>query len=270
MKNAIAWVAVCLAVVAAVMSAVALQADPWIRSQRVVPRAPGEPPSEEIGPLASRVGVLEEELSRLRARLEADAMTPAPAPARVAAGESDDPRAKEAAERLARLELAVDGLRAAASAHGGTPPTPPARPRDGALGAADAKRMAEMVRDPAATEEQKLAVLGSLRGRRLEDGTDARLSILDDMIQLARTSTQGEARADVWRQLSHVTDARLKQPLLDALAFDAHPKAREEAAETLADFLPDARVEAALRAAAQDDADARVRRQAVESLAGGR
>jgi hypothetical protein len=67
-----------------------------------------------------------------------------------------------------------------------------------------------------------------------------------------------------------VKDPRLRQPLLDALAFDAHPKAREEAAETLAGFMPDAVVEAALNAAAANDADEAVRRQAKHSLAGER
>ncbi len=87
-------------------------------------------------------------------------------------------------------------------------------------------------------------------------------------LELARTLSKGETRADVWRQLSHVTDRRLRQPLLDALAYDEHAKAREEAAETLADFLPDRAVEGALRAAMENDVDAGVRRQAAESLAG--
>jgi len=58
-------------------------------------------------------------------------------------------------------------------------------------------------------------------------------------------------------------------PLLDALAHDTSTKAREEAAETLADFLPDARVEAALRDAMDSDPDRSVRRQAARSLTGG-
>jgi hypothetical protein len=61
-------------------------------------------------------------------------------------------------------------------------------------------------------------------------------------------------------------DPRLRQPLLDALAYDPHAKAREEAAESLADFLPDLSIEAALRFAAENDADAGVRRQAAASL----
>ena len=120
----------------------------------------------------------------------------------------------------------------------------------------------------AATEEQRLEALASLRGMRNPDGSDARLDVLDEMIVLAETSTKGAVRADVWRQMSHVTDPRLRDPLLRALAGDAHAKAREEAAETLADFLPDAWVEQALRQAAEGDADAGVRRQSQASLNG--
>lgn len=57
-------------------------------------------------------------------------------------------------------------------------------------------------------------------------------------------------------------------PLLDALANDPWAKAREEASETLADFLCDATVEAALRRAMEEDEDAGVCRQAAESLYG--
>jgi hypothetical protein len=74
----------------------------------------------------------------------------------------------------------------------------------------------------------------------------------------------------VWRQLSHLTDPRLRQPLLDTLAYDEHAEAREEAAETLEDFLPDLGIEGALRLAAENDPDAGVRRQAASSLAGAR
>jgi HEAT repeat protein len=72
----------------------------------------------------------------------------------------------------------------------------------------------------------------------------------------------------VWRQLSGVTDRRLLQPLLDALAFDTSVNAREEAAETLSDFLPDPAAESALRHAADNDPDEGVREDAREYLDG--
>lgn len=151
------------------------------------------------------------------------------------------------------------------------------KPTRGAAGAVmpserkvDVGELHRTARDATRTEEERLRALGDLRGLRDADGSDARLAVLDDMLLLAQTSTNEKTRADVWRQLSHVTDARLKRPLLDALAFDTSAKAREEAAETLADFLPDAHVDAALRAASQNDADQAVRRQAGASLAGGR
>ncbi len=124
--------------------------------------------------------------------------------------------------------------------------------------------------DRNSTPEEMLLALRRLRGRTLEDGTDARLPVLFAMIELSQTSQDGEVRADVWRQLDGVTDPSLLTPLLDALANDPHPRAREEAAESLAAFLPDPNVEAALRYAMENDEDAGVRRQAAESLSGRR
>lgn len=120
------------------------------------------------------------------------------------------------------------------------------------------------------TPEETLVALRSLRGRRLADGSDARVPILHDVIRLAQTSPHGELREDVWRQLDGVTEPILLAALLDALAHDAHAGAREEAAESLAPFLPGTTVESALRLAAEHDPDSGVRKQASDSLSGRR
>ena len=120
--------------------------------------------------------------------------------------------------------------------------------------------------DPASSPDDMITALRTLRGDRLEDGTDARLPVLSSMIELARVSDDGSVRANVWRNLSGLTAPELLNPLLNALAYDTDASAREEAAETLEDFLPDASVEEALRYAMENDADEDVRRQAGRSF----
>ncbi len=60
----------------------------------------------------------------------------------------------------------------------------------------------------------------------------------------------------------------LLQPLLQAVASDPHPSAREEAAETLDLYLDQPGVREALQFAASYDENPGVRRQATVSLAG--
>ena len=172
--------------------------------------------------------------------------------------------------RLAELQRELDGLRAA-------PPTLAkfdASARGPGAGAVEPKPTVEDwirdAKDAVATDEERIAALKQLRGARMPDGTDARLGVLPEMIRLAEDSQNADVRADVWRQLSHVTERSLLQPLLRALQNDPSGEVREEASETLADFLPDPGVESALRFAAENDSDPDVRRQALESLSGRR
>ena len=123
---------------------------------------------------------------------------------------------------------------------------------------------------PSEHSEELLSALRGLRGQRLADGTDARIGVLPEMLNLVQTSQDGDQRADVWRQLSGVKDPSLLEALLASLADDPVPKVREEAAETLEGFMPNATVQAALRLATDNDENSRVRRQAGESLGGGR
>jgi hypothetical protein len=106
--------------------------------------------------------------------------------------------------------------------------------------------------------------------RRLRSGgwTDA---VVQEMVRLAQSSTDPAFRADVWRQ----ADARernllLVPPLLQALGQDAEAAVREEAAETLENYLDQPGVRQVLETAARSDPDADVRRQAQAVLSSGR
>jgi hypothetical protein len=222
----------------------------------------------DLQPLAGRIDALETEIERMRGVVEELRLTPAALPERepasvVAPGIDELTRRVEDLER--RPHARLDG-------QGRVIPTEAEQAELDRLYSTedDLQRAIARAEDPTATEAERLQALRLLRGQRDAAGLDARLHVLDSMLELARTSQEGEVRADVWRQLSHVIDRRLRQPLLDTLAYDEHADAREEAAETLEDFLPDVGVEAALRLAAENDADGGVRRQAASSLAGKR
>jgi hypothetical protein len=218
----------------------------------------------QLQSLESRVGALELENSQLRRSLADAQSLREVVTERPALGADSEPLLDDLAERLTELERHAAEQQAATGQD-----QIPSRPPERALERPSIDEMLARARDRALTEEERLDALRALRGQRLPDGSDARLPVLDEMLELARLSQNGEARANVWRHLSNVTDRRVLGPLLDALAYDSHARSREEAAEDLADFMPDAAVEAALRTAAEHDVDGRVRRQAVKSLAGG-
>lgn len=135
----------------------------------------------------------------------------------------------------------------------------------------DLVELQQRATDPLASEEEKLQALRQLRHLRDPEGREGRSpAVVDAMVELVRTSESPEVRADVWRQLSHVTEPAMRGPLLDSLAGDPDPEVREEAAETLADFLPDSGVRSALEYAAEYDEDEDVRDQARDSLRGRR
>ncbi|MBK7875589.1 MAG: hypothetical protein IPJ77_07535 [Planctomycetes bacterium] len=223
-------------------------------------------PAVDLAPIAARLDAIEARLAEAETRGAPTDLAPPRA--------AEAPRVAPSAEReldgrMRELEKRLESFSARETRVG--VPVGQVRPS----GARDEPRpdLAELqkrARDTGLSELERLAALRELRGQRDANGADARLAVLDEILRLAQGSTDGNVRADTWRQLSHVTDPRLKAPLLDALALDVHAKSREEAAETLADFLPDAGVEAALRHAAENDADDAVRRQARVSRAGGR
>lgn len=256
MKNVLAWIAIFVSCVAAIASLVAMKGQPT---------ASGGSGVVDLGPLEARIAALEAGMDHVRKLAEAEHLSLPPAAAREVPSQKADPRIDEVMKRLDGVEKSVAEDHAVVLAQANAKNVVDLR-ADRAQRSVD--EVTRQARDLAATEEQRLAALRDLRMRKLADGTDARLPVLDDMIRLAQTSTSAETRTDVWRQLNHITDSRLKGPLLVSLASDPDPKVREKAADTLADFMPDAQVESALRAAMQNDADAKVRSQAFKSLNG--
>ena len=226
--------------------------------------ASAAPAEIDLSPLIVRIDALEKQSAELQRRLDAAKLV---APAASARELAQGGASESLNSNVARLESEIAELRTKLDAPTRNDPNSalaPGKAKDAAKSVSDMTRTA---RDPLATEAERLEALRFLRGQQLSDGTDARMPVLADMIQLAQTSQNADTRADIWRQLNHITDPRLKQPLLDALAFDTDRKAREKAADTLADFMY-AVVEAALRQALQNDASPDVKKQAAKSLAG--
>ncbi|MFO1054496.1 MAG: HEAT repeat domain-containing protein [Planctomycetota bacterium] len=219
------------------------------------------------------------DLSGLTARVLALESRPEPRTAE-AVGESRrqnalEPGAVEAlAVRIATLEETVRRLEShvivpQTSADPLTPEQEAAARRE-----AEARRMVELasrvesarrlILDPAATETQKLESWTALRHAGENLWTDA---IVDEMVRIGLGSTDESIRADVWRQADGRSHSpRIVPGLLRALAQDSSENAREEAAETLAEYRSDPSVVAALQFAAEGDASEKVRRQARASL----
>lgn len=225
------------------------------------------PPSAEsdLAPLVARLELLERRLAEARGSTERPLVE---TPVRREVAEAQDNSALvELAKRVEELEARLTALE----------PRKLSTEELRAFQIQIAKQRSQIVesaiaqaRQANSTEEEKLASLRTLRDAKLADGTDARLAVLDEMILLAHTSTNASTREDVWRQLHHVTDQRLKGPLIDSLALDKDEKVRARAAYTLDDFMPDRQVEVALRNASDNDPSADVRKVAARSLAGNR
>ena len=133
-------------------------------------------------------------------------------------------------------------------------------------GAEEPKQSAEDARaailDPASDEAAKLKAWARLRWE--SEWGDA---VLQEMIRVGETSQDEDVRADVWRQADGESrNTLLVGPLIRALQSDPAEKAREEAAETLANYLDEPGVKSALEDAAHNDSDKDVREQASESL----
>jgi hypothetical protein len=215
--------------------------------------------------LGQRIASLEAEVARLGGEIALLRTTPQGTREAASGAETEGMNT-----RIAELEGQVTELRASRKT---TPAQSNVGVREATTVPGGGQSVEEWVRTAksgAATEQEMLLALRNLRMAQTANGKDARLDVLQEMIRLGESSQSEKARADVWRQLSGVTDRSLLQPLLHALQNDPAAKVREEAAETLGDFLPDASAHNALLFAAENDASPDVRSQCYASLGSGR
>lgn len=173
----------------------------------------------------------------------------------------------DVARRLAVLQRQVEELvaRRAERDVAGAPQTPDPQAEQRRI-EVDKRIAAQqaVILDPRSDDKQKLAAWSQLR--QLKDSWND--GVVATMTHLGLTATDPLVRADVWRQADgRSTHPAMASALLQALTADAHAKTREEAAETLANYMSVAGVRQALELASTNDADAGVRRQALDSLA---
>ena len=117
------------------------------------------------------------------------------------------------------------------------------------------------VNDPQASETDRIRALQILRRN------DARTpEVIIAALQLYQQSDNARIQADVFRQLNGETHPAMRQPLLHAAANHASDNVREEAIETLGNFLPDQQIFNELVRIAEVDTDRGVKREALQQL----
>lgn len=220
-------------------------------------------------PIQGDPGELRERLERL----EAEVRRPAPAvvPAGGAGVEGAIVREAPPAvvdpailQRLQALEQAVTafGKRPiggpVSGGPGGAPAVEDALAKSREIGASQAT-----ILDPSRTDQERLAAWAWLRHQ--ADGWND--GVVAMMTQMGLSNASAAVRADVWRQAdARSTHPAMGQALLQALQIDQEATVREEAAETLENYLDLPGVREALVAARDRDTDAKVRRQAERTL----
>jgi hypothetical protein len=115
--------------------------------------------------------------------------------------------------------------------------------------------------DPTASEKDKLQALHALR--KSKDLSD---EVLQSALSWLQSSKDGAMRREILQQLDGVTNAALRQPLLELAASSAEGRVRQQAVENLRGFVADAGVEKQLWETMQKDPDPKVREQAQEAL----
>lgn len=158
----------------------------------------------------------------------------------------------EHGQRLARLEALLSQPGRA---------TNPASPRGQPVLTASARtELLRKLSDPSVSEKDKLQALRALRRVKPFD---------DDALQGAlgwlQTSPDPVMRREILQQLDGITNAALRQPLLE-LAASTDAKLRQQAVNNLRDFISDAAVEKQLWEIMQKDPDGKVREEAQEAL----
>jgi outer membrane murein-binding lipoprotein Lpp len=215
-----------------------------------------------VDALAASVQELQRRVAALEAQLAAPRAAVPPAP--------DDGPAREQVAALERRLAALERPRAArpampqdvaAAAHGGV-----AQPPETKEDAARREAAQRTILDPKASVKDKLAAHEQLR--RVPDAYTP--AMVQELLRIAAATDDGQERADVWRCFDGSSKLpALVQPLLRALASDPADIAREEAAETLGNYLDDPVVESALQWSAARDGAERVRAKAQRTLQSG-
>lgn len=194
----------------------------------------------EVLPLRNELAALQHSVNVLARMRNTASATPAAADG--AALRDVQASLDNLAQRLAKLESPPSAM--------------PAKPNAGDIG--EARRIAL---DASAAPIDRTRALSTLRTADAR-GTD----VVEAMIGLVQVCEDPAIRADIFRQLSGVTDATLKPQLLASVLNDPDARVREEAAETLEGFAGEADVRATLAHAAENDTDRRVREQALETM----
>lgn len=129
------------------------------------------------------------------------------------------------------------------------------------------ERVAEMQQkffDPSASERDRLRALQLMRRNRQIDDT-----VVATALNWLQTSTNGNTRRELLRQLDGTTNAAMKGPLMALLQTEQSGNVREELIDVLGDFAQDPAVESKLWELALNDPDGDVREEAQESLEDG-
>jgi len=224
---------------------------------------------------ADRADAFEARLTQLESRLDDLAGPSAAAP--ILATSSASPRLPADLDaRLERLEAQLDDR---AGADDGTAPAGAAVAREGLAAGGDAQLTKsgrpkrgtpqhlawarERVLDASLGPKERSDALGEVQKHGAEAFTE---DVVQAMVVLGQTAEDPEVRENVWRQFDGARNPTLGIALRQALATDAAPGVRREAAEALDRFRDDPVVRAALEHAAQHDADEQVRWEALRSL----
>ena len=214
-----------------------------------------------VGELRARVEQLEAE-SRQPVPVESAApVERADRVERQPASPAGDP---EVARRLAAMEQAIAALQQRAAAREALPPASIVKEPDPVERARRVQDNQQQILDPRSDDKAKLRAWGQLRGL----GDSWNDAVVATMTHLGLTSTEANVRADVWRQADGGSRVHpvMCNALLQALAADGDAEVRDEAAETLENYLGQPGVREALERASRSDANEKVRRRAVETL----
>jgi hypothetical protein len=162
-------------------------------------------------------------------------------------------------KRVAALERARRGRREPAS----VPPRQPADPDLEARLRVVREQGRARVLDPKLSDKEKVRAHEALR--QVPDAYTP--AMVQELVRIGTSHQDAHIRADVWRFFDGRSQIPALVPsLLQALVNDSSEEVRDEASETLGNYLKDPTVLFALRHAAQHDTSMRVRRKAIRTL----